>query len=253
MVMTEISPTGAVFGEQIVALLSEIEVVLRGIGERLADERKIAELAEFISGEYKKLGEKPEQRNPDEVTQLVKRLRPVQEQIDRRHRQFPGTKYELGTFLRHLRDCLNRAPTAPAEIRDLRREIERLDVLHRSVETLGWQGAQTDLLTVRGRLQEMQGCLESDAGPRGRRCWTKNAERDRIIVNCLDRRMEPRLVCEGLDHRTIGTLPSMQEHGIYSWIQAWDDPESKNQKKIRELFSKVPARQKAVKPLPFAE
>jgi hypothetical protein len=81
--------------------------------------------------------------------------------------------------------------------------------------------------------------------PPGRH-WVKNAERDQIILNCLMRKMERQAICEELDRRTIPPLPSLQKTGFVTWVKAWDDPEGRET--VQRLFSKLLARQKAVKP-----
>jgi hypothetical protein len=80
---------------------------------------------------------------------------------------------------------------------------------------------------------------------RSRRGWTKNQERDQVILNCLDRGMEPALVCDELHKRTIATLPALQAKGIHRWTEGWLDLEARNA--IQQLFSKVRGR-KLVKP-----
>ena len=86
--------------------------------------------------------------------------------------------------------------------------------------------------------------------PSGRH-WVKNAERDQIILNCLMRKMERRAICEELDRRTIPILPSLQKIGFVRWVDAWDDQESRST--VQQLFSKLAARQKPVKPPPIAK
>jgi hypothetical protein len=91
---------------------------------------------------------------------------------------------------------------------------------------------------------------EVEAEPAGRRRWAKNRERNQIIRNCLGRGMERRQICEELDRRTIAELPSMQRCKIHEWIEAWDDPKLRNA--IQQMFSKMPSRQKSVKPPPVS-
>jgi len=83
------------------------------------------------------------------------------------------------------------------------------------------------------------------------RYWTKNRERDQVIRNCLMRKMERRAICEELDRRTIPILPSLQKAGFGRWVEAWDDPRSRGT--LQQLFSKLAARQKPVKPPPVSE
>jgi len=81
--------------------------------------------------------------------------------------------------------------------------------------------------------------------------WNKNQDRDRIILNCLDRAMAREMVCDELDKRTISTLPGLGKKGLHTWNGAWQEPVGRQA--IQQLFSKLPKRQKAVKPLDVSE
>lgn len=100
------------------------------------------------------------------------------------------------------------------------------------------------------RLSALRGWLENHlqapaaAGP-PRRGWRKNEERDTIIWNFLQRSMKRQGICEELDKRTVPTLPNLQGRGIFKWREAWED--AAGNQAIQRLFSKVLARQKAVK------
>lgn len=80
--------------------------------------------------------------------------------------------------------------------------------------------------------------------PRGG--WSKNQERDQIILNCLNRGMAPDLICNELDKRTIATLPALQARDIHRWSDGWADPRARNA--IQQLFSKLRKRGITVKP-----
>lgn len=81
--------------------------------------------------------------------------------------------------------------------------------------------------------------------------WNKNQDRDRIILNCLERGMPRAMVCEELDKRTISTLPGLLKKGLHTWKGAWKEPAGRQA--IQQLFSKLTKRQKAVKPLDVSE
>jgi hypothetical protein len=104
--------------------------------------------------------------------------------------------------------------------------------------------SENRLVTLREWLQRIPKTPASTQPP-GRH-WVKNAERDQIILNCLMRKMERQAICEELDRRTIPPLPSLQKTGFVTWVKAWDDPEGRET--VQRLFSKLLARQKAVKP-----
>ncbi len=75
--------------------------------------------------------------------------------------------------------------------------------------------------------------------------WTKNQERDQIIVNFLDRGVEPASICEELDLRAMPTLPAMKAKGVHRWKDGWVNPQTRNA--IQQLFTKVPSRRTSVK------
>ena len=115
--------------------------------------------------------------------------------------------------------------------------------------------ARTVSETSDDRLHAAQEWLKSRRAPEPsgvqRRGWTKNQERDQIILNCLGRGMEPESICQELDRRTIPTLPAWQAKRIQRWIEAWADPGRR--KALQQLLSKIPQRRKAVKPLAVSE
>src|SRR5215472_7947028 len=67
--------------------------------------------------------------------------------------------------------------------------------------------------------------------------WNKNQERDRIILNCLERVMPREMVCEELDKRTISMLPGLCKKGLHTWKGAWQ--ERVGRQAIQQLFSKL--------------
>jgi hypothetical protein len=62
--------------------------------------------------------------------------------------------------------------------------------------------------------------------------WRKNQERDQIILNCLGRGMEPELICDQLDKRTIPALPALQARGIHRWADGWGSREKERDSAI---------------------
>jgi len=100
------------------------------------------------------------------------------------------------------------------------------------------------------RLAVVQEWLKSQRAPQAnsvkRSRWTKNEERDQIILNCLNRSMKPELICEELDKLTIATLPALGVRDMHRWADGWAEPEAR--KSIQQLISKLPKRAKLVKP-----
>jgi|HubBroStandDraft_6_1064221.scaffolds.fasta_scaffold62674_2 hypothetical protein len=99
---------------------------------------------------------------------------------------------------------------------------------------------------VRAWLTEQRIAWREDPTQQPRGGWSKNQERDQIILNCLNRCMAPDAICDFLDKQTILTLPALKNKGIRRWKEGWDSLETR--KAIQQLFSKVPKRKKPVKP-----
>jgi hypothetical protein len=99
---------------------------------------------------------------------------------------------------------------------------------------------------VRAWLTEQVNAGRGDRTQQARGGWTKNQERDQIILNCLNRGMAPDAICDLLDKQTIPTLPALEDKGIRRWKEGWDRLETR--KAVQQLFSKVPKRKKPVKP-----
>jgi len=68
------------------------------------------------------------------------------------------------------------------------------------------------------------------------RGWEKNEERNRIILNCLDRGMARADVCKELDKHTLETIRALQVRGLHKWVDGWKDRQGR--KAIQRLFSK---------------
>ncbi len=66
--------------------------------------------------------------------------------------------------------------------------------------------------------------------------WVKTQDRNRIIRNLLLRGESRERICEELHRQSIPTLPSMQKHGVHSWVQGWGNPELR--KAIQRMISK---------------
>ena len=108
-------------------------------------------------------------------------------------------------------------------------------------------GSPTDRAgAVQGWLTEQRKAQDGGPTEPPRGGWWKNQERDRIILNCLNRGMAPDLVCIELDKLTIPTLPALQTQSIHRWKDGWVHPKTRNA--IQQLFSKLHDRKRPVKP-----
>jgi hypothetical protein len=95
------------------------------------------------------------------------------------------------------------------------------------------------------RMAECGGQRQGKPKPGGRG-WHRNRERDQIIRNLHARGAAPEAICAELDRRTIPTRPAMQAAGVPRWVDAWKDPDFKNQ--VQQVLWKVANPEKAVKP-----
>ena len=131
-------------------------------------------------------------------------------------------------------------------------EIERT-LFPDDSERVNWvEPVRLMTLECHDRLAALRGWLQRQAQARvatlqKRSGWSKNGERDTVILNCLRRGMQRQEICEELDKRTIPTLPSLQAREIFTWMNAWATPDG--YRAIQRLFSKLAVRLKAVKPL----
>ena len=72
------------------------------------------------------------------------------------------------------------------------------------------QSPENRLAAARAWLEEQRLARERADPEEPRRGWTKNQERDRVILNCLNRGLTPELICKELDNRTIPTPRALQ-------------------------------------------
>jgi len=74
---------------------------------------------------------------------------------------------------------------------------------------------------------------------------TRNAERNSIIINCLDRGDDREEICRVLDRKGIETTPQMRRCKVNRWSEAWEDPEFHNN--VQQLITKAKTRHNRVK------
>jgi hypothetical protein len=86
--------------------------------------------------------------------------------------------------------------------------------------------------------------LPSNA-PLRRREWNANRDRNRVIRNLQAQGKDGGEICQGLDERTIPSLPILQRHNIHRWVDGWNN--LRFQRNIQQLFSKLRRPQKVVK------
>jgi hypothetical protein len=77
------------------------------------------------------------------------------------------------------------------------------------------------------------------------RGWAKNSERDSIVVAMKDRGASTVEIVKQLDLRAIPGLPSMSQHGVVRWDDAYNDVDL--MVRIDQFISKTNLRRKAVK------
>ena len=113
------------------------------------------------------------------------------------------------------------------------------------------QSPANRIAAARAWLEEQRLARERAETEEPRRGWTKNQERDRVILNCRNRGLTPELICQELDNRTVPTPLGLHKKNIHRWADGWQDPKARNV--IQQLFSKVPTRKKLVKPSAVSE
>jgi len=94
----------------------------------------------------------------------------------------------------------------------------------------------------RGRSGTGSGTPRSKATTKRR---TRNAERNSIIINCLDRGDDREEICRVLDRKGIETTPQMRRCKVNRWSEAWEDPEFHNN--VQQLITKAKTRHNRVK------
>jgi hypothetical protein len=67
--------------------------------------------------------------------------------------------------------------------------------------------------------------------------WTKNRQRDLIILNGLAQGMSRMEICQELDKFAIQITKALQNRGFSKWIDGWHD--SVGQNAIHQVFTKV--------------
>jgi hypothetical protein len=82
--------------------------------------------------------------------------------------------------------------------------------------------------------------------------WGKNGERDKAILNGLEREIERGRICADLDRSGISVnLPALTSRGFQTWREAWADPDGRMA--IQRLFSKLAPRLEPVKSFILSE
>jgi hypothetical protein len=130
-------------------------------------------------------------------------------------------------------------------------EVVQPDEIEQSIEPkhnshrLWYELAQAVTEHPKDRLEAAQEWLARFRRQYGRpspfeRGWEKNQDRNRIILNLLDRGMARADICKELDKHTIPTIPALQARELYKWADGWMDPEGRGA--IQTLFSKLLAR-----------
>jgi hypothetical protein len=100
-------------------------------------------------------------------------------------------------------------------------------------ERISWVGQVRDVSAAKtNRAQFLREWLRRQPADRAGAAqipasWEKNRERDKIISNGLNRRIERSEICVQLDRSEIATTPSLEKVGFHRWVDAWRDPDGR--------------------------
>ena len=101
-----------------------------------------------------------------QIEELTQKIAAWNQEISTLYRPFQPTEILIRSFIGELRDTLCRIPVGLRELREVRSEIERLPIWDtaRKRTRLGMKGSMVDLVSLRGRLDELLGYLPNTAG-----------------------------------------------------------------------------------------
>ena len=167
--------------------------------------------------------------SPEEAEQVSRRKQQIddwQQEIDTLYKPFPGTERATCNFLGDLENAFNALPIEPPQLRDIRLEIERLDIWTRAHNRmLGMRPGYVDLQIIDQRLTEMLAYLAPGEKPIGFECLKQKkqdvsryldaADLTQRQYHCLSMKLEYELSYRAIGER-LGIRPSTVEEHIRS-------------------------------------
>ena len=144
------------FEETVRNLLSQIDPLLISVKGCAEVAGQVNELADRLEREQRAVSELRRTGTAREISQGKKRLNSLNKEIDRLYEPFPSTEQGICKFLRNLMTVLNVIPTEPAQLLNLRAEIERLEIWESARSQVpGMRSSLDDLEAISQRLEEM--------------------------------------------------------------------------------------------------
>lgn len=136
------------------------------IGRFLGPLLSIPEALPTDPGRLRDLCAEVESARVNEIKTLTQEIAGWNQEISTLYNPFPSAETRGRSFIAKLREVLCHIPVAPRELREVRSEIERLSIwdMVRKRAPLGMKGAMVDLVSLRGRLDELLGYLPNLAG-----------------------------------------------------------------------------------------
>jgi DNA-binding Xre family transcriptional regulator len=96
-----------------------------------------------------------------QIERLTERTNAWNEEITKLYNPFQSADADVRGFVQEVHDVLDLVPVRPVQLRDIRREIERLPLWTnaRKAGPLGMQGTYADLLKMTQRMDDLLACL----------------------------------------------------------------------------------------------
>ena len=154
------------FEEAVRNLLSLIEPLLISVKDCAEVVEQINELADRRDREQRAVNELERTGTLRGLSHRKKQLNSLSEKINKLHSPFSNTEKGIHKFLRNLKTVLSAVPMEPAQLLNLRAEIERLAIWEDARDrNLGMRSSVDDLGAVKQRLGEMLSCLAKKQEP----------------------------------------------------------------------------------------
>ncbi len=159
------------FRQSVVNLREKLNALLKPIKQCADVVDRINELKNLHDCEQFALPNPYIKLSPEETELVTHRKQQIddwQKEIDVLYKPFPGTEREIYSFLGELQRILNALPVEPPQLRDIRSEIERLDIWAAARSRCPYMGpGYADLQIVDRRLMEMLVHLAPEKKPIG--------------------------------------------------------------------------------------
>ena len=145
------------FRQSIQNLLAKVEALLIAVQQCADVVGRINELANLRDRAQEALHHPDSEWTPEETTRRKEELDCWNQEIDELYRPFARVENERRVLVRELQNVLNSIPIDPPQLREVREEIERLELL--TDPHLGMRRSYEDLVNLQQRLAEFRNCL----------------------------------------------------------------------------------------------